>query len=67
MTTEKAFAYLGLAYAVASASVVFLTALAAIIPGKAGEACHRAALVVGKAVAAVGELRAKPVAPQVGP
>jgi len=65
MTTDKAFAYLGIAYAVASALVAFLTALGAILPGKAGEACHKSALVVGKAVAAVGELRSPKPAPQV--
>lgn len=72
MTLDRLALYVGYFYLVASALVAFLAALGAL-PGKAGEYCAKAAVVLGKAVAAVGEVRKQipaptaPQPPQVGP
>lgn len=68
MSFEQIVTWIGALYLALSAVVTLLATLGAVLPGAAGAWCARAAVVVGKAVAAVGELRgaAKPAAKQVG-
>jgi len=68
MKLDQIIQWVGVAYLALSALVAFLTTLGAILPGAAGAWCSRAAIAVGKAVAAVGELRGAPKpSRQVGP
>lgn len=66
MTLERILTYVGAGYVILSAVVAILTALASVLPGGAGDACHRAAVVIGKLVAALGEMRGAGKPPAAG-